>query len=415
MNEMQLLLKNYRKRINKVIKGGKVSAILFTLLVSLLVPPFDIYADTYMTNSNIVGCNVISLTSNNGNFEHIIRCGLDNYYRGIGYINFKYYLGSNTSSTDAQRYISIDGTSFETTINTSSQSINLNKPITTNGIASSSNYKLVEGAYDIIQYQFPVESLTAISNVKQNSQSTNQFSSLYTEANYNVYPMFYVPQGNTVLRLYNSGQNPIKLIIGFKGQIDSGSDFQNTLLNIPSTIDVEVVSNVFRYSNSFRFFHVNLVSNIDSNYSYSLVARKDLYVIPIYLQDSRFKTYISTSFAEVWGLQSSLMENIEIIANGSNSTNQSSSELETQKGTFDTTSNSLYNSENAFNTDMNTKLQSINTNFDPSSAFGSKFLQSANWVRTQFGNLTNSTPFGTVLSFSMLLGLSLLIVGKVFK
>ena len=64
---------------------------------------------------------------------------------------------------------------------------------------------------------------------------------------------------------------------------------------------------------------------------------------------------------------------------------------------------------------MNSALNNVNVNFDVGNQLGSKFLASAQWVRQQFDSLTSNTPFGTVLSFSLILGIALLIIGKAIK
>lgn len=64
---------------------------------------------------------------------------------------------------------------------------------------------------------------------------------------------------------------------------------------------------------------------------------------------------------------------------------------------------------------MNTALNDIPVNNNLPTAMGTKFLQSANWVRVQFTRLTDNNPFGSVLSFSLVVGIALLVLGKIYK
>lgn len=122
---------------------------------------------------------------------------------------------------------------------------------------------------------------------------------------------------------------------------------------------------------------------------------------------------ISTEFALQFGLSNQLLNDVHQIAQGTQQSNSSSSDLEDNASDFDDVAGDVYNLENSFNTDLNNSLQSIDTSFDVGNTFGSKFLLAADWVRVQFNTITASNPFGTMLSFSLLLGVALLIIGKV--
>lgn len=69
--------------------------------------------------------------------------------------------------------------------------------------------------------------------------------------------------------------------------------------------------------------------------------------------------------------------------------------------------------ESGFNNDLNESLEDIQFD-DVPSAWGSNFLTSAQWVSEQYNRMTASTPFGSLIGFSLLLGLALLIIGRVF-
>lgn len=100
----------------------------------------------------------------------------------------------------------------------------------------------------------------------------------------------------------------------------------------------------------------------------------------------------------------------DIVVNGNNNSpdkyqeaNRKNAELKGKISNFDTFENNAIG-------DMTDSLDSINTS--PDIVGNSTFLVSARWVRTCFNQVTNNTPFGSVLSFSLLLGLGMIFLGK---
>lgn len=124
---------------------------------------------------------------------------------------------------------------------------------------------------------------------------------------------------------------------------------------------------------------------------------------------------VSTDFALQFGIQNDLLNNLNIIANGTNNSDVSAADLQDEQNEFGQSASELYTYENTFNESLNDSLDDINVNFDIGNTFGSKFLASASWVRQQFDALTSSSPFGSVLSFSLVLGIALLVIGKAIK
>lgn len=76
----------------------------------------------------------------------------------------------------------------------------------------------------------------------------------------------------------------------------------------------------------------------------------------------------------------------------------------------DTTSD-LNNIETTFTTDFDTNINAIDLT-SPTIINGNDFLNSANWVRTRFNEITVGTPFGSLIVFSMIIGLALLLIGR---
>lgn len=152
----------------------------------------------------------------------------------------------------------------------------------------------------------------------------------------------------------------------------------------------------------------NYVSNGSCNFIYSNSSNAKF--IPIYAGTGQF---LSTDFALNFGFSNSLLDNLNIIANGNTQSNNSSSQADStnqQANTVFTQEEQLVNNaENQLATDLQTlDIQNQNNNL-----FGnSKFIASASWVKTQFDTLTNNNAFGYLITFSLVIGLSLVIIGK---
>lgn len=101
----------------------------------------------------------------------------------------------------------------------------------------------------------------------------------------------------------------------------------------------------------------------------------------------------------------------QILVSGDQGSIDSSNSLNTSTNTMNTNFNSYFDMEDDFLTDMNDAMNDI----DPTSDLmvDSSFLSAASWVRDQFDALTLANPFGLVVTFTLILGLALLIVGKI--
>lgn len=99
----------------------------------------------------------------------------------------------------------------------------------------------------------------------------------------------------------------------------------------------------------------------------------------------------------------------ELIEIGNSQSQQSSSNLNSINNSFKSSVDSLENVETEYLENLNDNLGNLNISFDLGS--NTDFINSANFVRTHFDRLT-SNPFGTLIGFSLSIGLSLLILGK---
>lgn len=123
---------------------------------------------------------------------------------------------------------------------------------------------------------------------------------------------------------------------------------------------------------------------------------------------------VSTDFALQFGLTNDLLSTLNVIANGTSGSNSTVSNFNQTEQTMNNTIDDYNEIENSFTDDFEENITAINPSDHGLSLMGSKFLNSANWVKTQFDRITTGTPFGSILGFSLVLGLGLLIIGRVF-
>lgn len=88
------------------------------------------------------------------------------------------------------------------------------------------------------------------------------------------------------------------------------------------------------------------------------------------------------------------------------------SENTTKKDELETVFQTENNFTSGIENDFNSQMQNINTN--NSVINDSNFLSSANWVKQQFDRMTNNNALGAVLSFSLIVGLALALLGRFF-
>lgn len=135
------------------------------------------------------------------------------------------------------------------------------------------------------------------------------------------------------------------------------------------------------------------------------------YISPVYLGNN-MSPDTSVDFALRYRLKNSLLDNINTIANGTTQSNNSVSNLEDMNDDYNDVSQQVFGLENNFSTGFDSSMQNVPTTFNFGTQFGNKFLATATWVRNQFDTMTTNTPFGALITFSLVLGLALLIVGR---
>lgn len=134
----------------------------------------------------------------------------------------------------------------------------------------------------------------------------------------------------------------------------------------------------------------------------------------IYLKSSTIATHSSLNISitvNTHGL--SLKESVNnAIYNGTQDSNESTQNLDDVSDSYSDVSSQVFNLEDQFGSGFNSSMNNVPTNFNFGTQFGNKFLASATWVRNQFDQLTLNNPFGALITYSLILGLALLIVGR---
>ena len=128
---------------------------------------------------------------------------------------------------------------------------------------------------------------------------------------------------------------------------------------------------------------------------------------PSYQYSSR---YFFENMSYTFNLVSSYSAD-EIIISGNDDSQNTVDSADDMNDDFSDLASGLYDQENDFITDFENNL--VSPDFNINTGFGSSFLTSATWVRDQFNTIVNNTPFGSLLTFSLTLGIGLLIIGKV--
>lgn len=270
---------------------------------------------------------------------------------------------------------------------------------------------ILNALLDKTDFNFPIESYNFVSYWIGLGKSPISF---YNDSYY-TFPMFELSTNDQIWRSsLSSGESQI-VIFGIDKYI-TGSNF-DSYFTIPSgfSVQYENVGLIPLSPTSYgRIVKYTFTNNNSSSASIILnYIGSNTRIMPIYSRNSK-ESFISTDFALQFGLSNQLLNDLHIIANGTAGSSQTASSVSNESQSLTDVSDDIHDMESSFNSDLNNNLQAIDTTITPGT-FGSSFLASSSWVKTQFDQLTSNTPFGSVLSFSLILGLGLLIVGRALK
>lgn len=370
--------------------------------------------DGYNGNTKWIGYKNVWIADGYGAYRYSL------YQNGVIQINKINveggYLKSSMDNLDLQDIIDLltaietDTTSIDNQMNTELQRLQsiINNQIIQNGY--------LEILTKLRQYQIPFESIPFYLGVEQRNFNLVEF----VQYRYFQLPVYRVPSNAVIFRAWNNMSSNSIFIFGTTRNFSSAStffqyfDLTDENGNRPNIVEIKQLS---VYANGFIIMRIVYQPVSNSNYELKNISASADNFMPIFwavMSNSAYKN-LSTDFALNFGLTNQLLDDLHIIAQGTQTSQSSASSTDQANDDLVTSSDSLFQFESSQNQNMNNALNQIDTNYDVGNKFGSKFLASADWVRTQFNVLTGNTPFGSVLSFSLLLGLALLIIGKVNK
>lgn len=195
-----------------------------------------------------------------------------------------------------------------------------------------------------------------------------------------------------------SNSNPARL---FKHTNNSlfpifGSQFHNGTLN-----------NNNGYISSICWWYIQRYSASTSDFrkNSDFIYPDDFEIIPIYVGSGRnmpdnIRVMIGIGTRE---------EALQIL--GTNESITSSNNATNTNNTLEDTTNNLYSLENTFNDDLDNAFNNIT--IDNSLITNNGFINSAQWLSNQFTNIVSPTPINNMIMFSLILGLAMVLIGKV--
>lgn len=403
-----------------------LSVLVIGVLISVSLLPLHIYADTIERNQVTLNTSLISKGS--------VSSGTYNYLYNYEFLLDDKYIGWITVSVVNTYYNTNQGNTTQLTwikaLYVNSDSVNTTymfiSPYNGDGVLTSSSFTITNS--NVIKKTDDIEELInkKLFNIPIESYSINMYS-LYHDYpiweymglySYD-YPIYELNANDVIVEFpsapNNSSLSDYTVVLGVSTSYGSSAISRNLSVDNGNITDIEIV-NRFYLGNStlstaqyFQFikFRITGFTGQVVNKLKTLTTNKYIMVYFGYTTNE----YISTDFALRWGLSNQLLNDIHSIAVGTNQSSSSSSALDNTTSQFTSDSNDLITIEDSFNNSMNNALQNVSPTFN----MGQSFLNSANWVSTQFNRIVNNTPFASLITFGLTLGLGLLIIGKVRK
>lgn len=399
----------------------KVKGIVISILIALFgisTMPFSVYADSF-TVDNIIGFNVVQTqldqydANNRSNTVEVI---FDDNYMGSFRLRFDYTTGNNQTLT-WDYYVYVNGNSVFINVFTVSNTL-VNTNIKNVRVSSANMYKASE-------FDFPIESMSAVMSL---GLAGHPITSIDNVGRY-TYPTFSIPvydssnpSASQICRFTINPDNPnansYVLIFGINRNVYNQTTLNNALYWVKTSgpsIEFEWAETLYRNNYApysvvkCRIYFTNLeLSTTTANVTvYALNACK---LTPIYF-NYEAPDNIGMDFALQYNLENKITKALEEIA-GNTESEESASDLEDTMSDFTQASDNVINVENDIGSGFENSLDDIPNTFNFQSQFGASFISSAQWVRDQFNNMTINNPFGSLITFSLILGVGLLLLGR---
>lgn len=301
-------------------------------------------------------------------------------------------------------YNSVDGIEgLETNQLTVLNSILTQCSLVNNKLIDTNNYLNIIS--NIRQYNVPFESLNFVFFQFKNGKNTYEFTS------YNLfdYPIFEFSSGDILYYIETTYNQTYYMIVATDAMINNNQitnyfNFNNFTITNQETLQYNV------YTSHFSYYLKKITLQATGNNAYvEYINSSPRRIMPIYFNVSTFKN-ISTDFALNYGLTNQLLDNLNIIANGTSQSQSAASGLEQQNTQMASDMNSLATIESGYNQDFNSQMQNIDFSNPITSNQG--LLPAANFVITVFNGLINNNPLSVLIIICCILLIGRKVIGK---
>lgn len=248
-----------------------------------------------------------------------------------------------------------------------------------------------------IEFDIPVESFYLNWSLLNSSPHIPIISNVY----WSKYPIYQMSSGDSFSFTISPGSSNSKtIILGTDKNISNVAQFLS-YFSFTSGLDI---SNFSHYGNALpqmRFFKFTLINNTSSVINASIEALSSLKLVGIYLSSS---IGLTEDFASLW-FGSDLQHTSDDFSSGVSDVIESSDE-------FSSYSDQLHDLDVGALDDMESSLTNIDTSISGSILSVTRLTQAANWVRTQYNRMTLNTPFASLITFSLTIGIVLILLGR---
>lgn len=293
------------------------------------------------------------------------------------------------------------------------QNISLTQ-IVLDGTITGSNTTNYSGSFSGSSLDFTLNNLngTITGTIKNNKILTLPW--LKYSGNSTSIPVRKINQSASVV---DSNDNNIYLLayISFDNYTTNNSkifQFQNyingNLGNFVSITPVKAINvvdnNIGKYSG---YFYWKLTPQASPNYT-NIRINPDITgykILPIYFG---YGYHMPDECRNLCGLES---RTSQLLTKGNTVSQTAQNNATNTNNTLEDTTNNLYSLENTFNDDLDNAFNNIN--IDNSLITNNGFINSAQWLSNQFTNIVSPAPINNMIMFSLILGLAMVLIGKV--
>ena len=377
---------------------------------------FNIILDGFYVGNFQIHVEYDSYNVDSGNWDHytinrtVYVCGYDTYFETWMRSNWlppsSITWSASVNNSDQCQYVGrMESTTLLNYLIAIRNTLNNNEPVQTSFLGLI-DQKIEQLTY-LRQWNFPIESLSVISYFYQYYNLS--LNDLFNYGSYS-YPVFNL---NTSFSLRSKwGNNTTNYSQLFIFAIDKNVYDISSFNSIFSLTNGSIVSITEIYRNYYQLKGYSIVKaeiySTSSNY-FTLSLLQSCNMIPIYF-DYKSNKNISTDFALVYGLSNQLLDDLHIIAQGTNSSNSSVSDLDSATSDMQDSFDDFSAFENQIDTGFNNQMQNID--FTNPLTNNSGILPAANFVITIFNGLINNNPLSVLIIIVCILLIGKKIIGK---